>query len=152
MKQKITRPFPLSYIRRAKDVGHLRLWPSVHLVAMVTFPLLSSSDSALLLWLLRLLAATQNKTAASYCHHRRRKSQASHCEASVVFFSLIKCNCFDNCGSHNVQTTNRQTNKQTVNFQRQTWGAKMPNATRILGKMLDELMGNHRNTNPNDKV
>ena len=28
----------------------------------------------------------------------------------------------------------------------------MPNATRILGKMLDELMGNHRNTNPNDKV
>lgn len=27
----------------------------------------------------------------------------------------------------------------------------MPNATRILGKMLDELMGNHRNTNPNDK-
>ena len=31
-------------------------------------------------------------------------------------------------------------------------GVKMPNATRILGKMLDELMGNHRNTNPNDKV
>ena len=29
---------------------------------------------------------------------------------------------------------------------------KMPNATRILGKMLDELMGNHRNVNPNDKV
>ena len=28
----------------------------------------------------------------------------------------------------------------------------MPNATRILGKMLDELMGNHRNVNPNDKV
>ena len=78
--------FPWRNIRRAKDGDYLRLWPSVLLVAMVTFHLLSSSDSALLLWLLCLLAASQSKTPACYCHHRRRKSQGSTCEASVVFF------------------------------------------------------------------
>ena len=78
---------PLPF-RTAKDGDYFCLWSSVRLVAMVAFPLLSSSHPAFLLWLLCLLATSQNETSACYCHYRRRENQGSHCEASVVFFSL----------------------------------------------------------------
>ena len=78
---------PLPF-RGAKDGDYFCLWSSVRLVAMVAFPLLSSSHPAFLLWLLCLLATSQNETSACYCHYRRRENQGSHCEASVVFFLL----------------------------------------------------------------
>ena len=91
------KKLPWRNIGRAKDGNYLHLWPSMLLVAVVTLPLLSSSDSALLLWLLCLLAALQNKTPTCYCHHRGRKSQGSTCEASVIIYSLNDCNCFNCC-------------------------------------------------------